>query len=150
MEVLTALVVEVTEDGLLSSFRGCTAIIQWTSIYADDVVMFIKPTVSDLVAARETLKIFGTASGLRMNYIKSSATLIRGDAQDEILVSALLEPIARFPIKYLGLQLVIRPLTKAEGQPVLDKFLVCIPLWQGGTIAKEGMLVLIKSARPLH
>jgi hypothetical protein len=150
MEVLTALVVKVTEDGLLSSFRGCTAIIQWTSIYADDVVMFIKPTVSDLVVARETLKIFRTASGLRMNYIKSSATLIRGDAQDEILVSALLEPIARFPIKYLGLQLVIRPLTKAEGQPVLDKFLVCIPLWQGGTIAKEGMLVLIKSARPLH
>jgi hypothetical protein len=66
MEVLTALVVKVTDEGLLSSFRGCTAI-QWTSIYADDVVMFIKPTVSDLVAARETLKIFGTASGLRMN-----------------------------------------------------------------------------------
>jgi hypothetical protein len=88
-----------------------------------------------------------------VNYIKSSATLIRGDAQDEILVFALLEPIARFLIKYLGLQLAIRPLTKAEGQRVLDKFLVCIPSWQDGTIAKEGRLVLIKSvisARPLH
>jgi hypothetical protein len=73
MEVLTAMVVKVTEEGLLSSFCGCTEI-QQTSIYADDVVMFIKPTVSDLVAARETLKIFGTASGLQINYRKSSAT----------------------------------------------------------------------------
>jgi hypothetical protein len=86
MEVLTAMVVKVTEESLLSRFCGCTEF-QQTSIYADDVVMFIKPTVSDLVAARETLKIFGTAWGLQ---IKSSATLIHGDAQDEILVSALL------------------------------------------------------------
>jgi hypothetical protein len=36
---------------------------------------------------------------------------------------------------------------------VLDKFLECIPSWQGGTITREGRLVLVKSvisARPLH
>jgi hypothetical protein len=50
---------------------------QRLSIYADDVVPFIKPKLQDLVAARELLRLFGTTSGLQINYRKTSATVIR-------------------------------------------------------------------------
>jgi hypothetical protein len=153
MEVFTALMIKATEDNLLTRLRGFSAL-QRTSIYTDDVVLFIKPMLPDLTAIKSVLQIFGVASGLHINYRKSSATLIRGDARDEELVSETLQfPISNFPIRYLGLQLALRPLTKAEWQPVLDKLLDCVPAWQWGLIVREGSLILIKAvvfARPIH
>jgi hypothetical protein len=61
--------------------------------------------------------------------------------------------IVQFPIRYLGLQLAIRPLTKAQWQPVLDRLIDFLPAWQRGLIARHGRLLLIKSviaAKPIH
>jgi hypothetical protein len=118
------------------------------------VVLFVKPKVGDLIVIREMLQIFGGASGLRVNYAKSSATLIHGDALAAELVSDILQcQIKDFPIKYLGMQLALRPLTRDEWQPALDKILACLPAWQSGMITREGRLLLINTviaARPLH
>jgi hypothetical protein len=123
MEVLSASVVKLSELNLLENIRGCNHI-QRISLYADDVVLFVKPKVCDLVVIREMLQIFGGASGLRVNYAKSSATLIHGDAPAAELVSDILQcQIKDFPIKYLGMQLALRPLTRDEWQPALDKIL---------------------------
>jgi hypothetical protein len=62
-------------------------------------------------------------------------------------------PLGNFPIKYLGLQLALRPLTKAQWQPALDKIINFMPAWQRGMIAQKGRLVLIKTvvaAKPIH
>jgi hypothetical protein len=62
-------------------------------------------------------------------------------------------PITNFPIKYLGLQLSLSPLTKAQWQPVLDAVVKIIPAWRRGLIAKPGQLTLVKSvmaARVVH
>lgn len=107
-----------------------------TSLVSSRLIVQIQ---SHLFATREILKSFGTASGLRIKYTKSSVTLISGEAHDAALVSDLLQcPIAEFPIKYLGLQLALWPMTKAEWQPARDKFLECIPSWQHGMVAREG------------
>jgi hypothetical protein len=61
--------------------------------------------------------------------------------------------IAKFPIKYLGLQLALRPLTRSEWQPLLDGVSHFIPPWQRGLIARASRLILIKtviSVRPIH
>jgi hypothetical protein len=75
MEVTTLLITRATEFGLFSPIGNCT-VIQRVSIYANDVVLFIKPTVQDLVAIRGILEVFGKASGPSVNYRKTSATLI--------------------------------------------------------------------------
>jgi hypothetical protein len=46
-------------------------------VYADDVVLFFRPERLELFAIREILHIFGEASGLKVNYRKTTATLIR-------------------------------------------------------------------------
>jgi hypothetical protein len=79
------------------------------------VVLFVKPTITDLVTIRELLEVFGEATGLRVNYRKTTATVIRGDGHERDLVAGVLHcQMAEFPIKYLGLQLALKPLTKAQ------------------------------------
>jgi hypothetical protein len=145
---------KAVELSMLSPIGNCLAT-QRVSIYADDVVIFIKPTVQDLVATRELLSVFGAVSGLHVNYRKTSATLIRAPREhDEELVTSLLNcSITHFPIKYLGLQLALRPLTKAQWQPILDATVKFLPGWQRGLIARPGRLVLVNAvilARPVH
>ncbi|KAM0911282.1 hypothetical protein ACQ4PT_013589 [Festuca glaucescens] len=153
MEVVTILMCRAAESGLLSPIGNCTNV-QRLSIYADDVVIFAKPTVSDLVTIWELLKLFGQASGLHVNYRKTLATLIRGGAQQKELIENILQcTLKDFPIRYLGLQLALRPLTKAQWQPLLDAVVHIVPAWQKGLIAKPGRLTLVKAvmaARPIH
>jgi hypothetical protein len=127
---------------------------QRLSIYADDVVVFVRPVVPELVAIRDILTVFGEASGLKVNYSKSSATVIRGGELERVRTQSILGcPLLNFPIKYLGLQLALRPLTRAQWQPALDKIIDFMPSWQRGLIAKQGRLILIKTviaAKPIH
>jgi hypothetical protein len=110
--------------------------------------------VQDLVVVRTILRMFGEASGLQVNYAKSNAIVIRGDAMDSIRVKHVLEcELGAFPCKYLGLQLASGHITKAGWQPVLDQVLASMPAWWRGLLARSGRLVLIKSvilARPIH
>jgi hypothetical protein len=127
---------------------------QRLSIYVDDVVIFLKPNVSDLVAIRELLVVFRQASGMIVNYCKTVATLIREDSQEKELVAHLLGcRITEFPIKYLGLQLALCPLTKSQWQPMLDATVKLLPAWMRGMMAQPGRLVLVNSViavRPVH
>jgi hypothetical protein len=135
-------------------FQLATVWIQRLSIFADDVVLFVKPFVFDLVAVREILAVFGMASGLTVNYQKTAATIIRGGESENLLASTILRcQILEFPIRYLGLQLSIQPLTRAQWQPLLDAAIRVAPAWQRGLMARSGRQVLVQSvmsARPIH
>nr|AAL79728.1 hypothetical protein [Oryza sativa Japonica Group] len=69
MDSLSSLFVKVEELGLLQPL----GIPHWVSLYADDVVAFVRPTVADLEAATTVPRIFGEASGLHTNFNKCSA-----------------------------------------------------------------------------
>ena len=83
------LIGKAIEVELLNPIVGCTSV-QRVSIYANDVVLFIKPNAQDLVTVKGILHVFGEASGLKVNYGKSTTTLIRGDEQDDELVHRIL------------------------------------------------------------
>jgi hypothetical protein len=66
--------------------------------------IFFQPERGEFVAVREILGIFGEASGLKVNYRKTTATLIREQVGLAELVQQILGCVlAQFPIKYLGL-----------------------------------------------
>jgi hypothetical protein len=130
MDVLIAAVTEEAHRQIFENLAGISPL-QRISLYADDVVVFVKPLEHELRAIKEIFRIFGEASGLHVNYSKTTATLIRGSEEDPTMVSTVLGcAIADFPIKYLGLKLAIRPLTKDQWQPVLDRALNFLPAWQ--------------------
>jgi hypothetical protein len=114
MEVLTALVAKAVEQNLYQELCGILPL-QRVSVYADDVVLFLKPDPRELKATKAILEMFVVASGLKVNYRKTIATLIRGSSEEGERTATMLGcDIAKFPIRYLGLQLALRPLTKAE------------------------------------
>ena len=107
-----------------------------------------------MAVVRAILKVFGEASGLKVNFRKSTAVLIRGSEEDTVRVAGMLQcDIFEFPCRYLGLQLAIKSLTHAEWQPMLDKVRHFMPAWQRGLIQRPGRLILVQSvvaARPVH
>uniref|UniRef100_A0A453BF24 Uncharacterized protein n=1 Tax=Aegilops tauschii subsp. strangulata TaxID=200361 RepID=A0A453BF24_AEGTS len=67
------------------------------------------------------LGLFGDASGLRVNFAKSSATLLQGDPKVTALMIAQLGcPVVELPITYLGIPLTARHPTAAQLQPLVD------------------------------
>lgn len=153
MDVLSRIMIKAESLGVVSSFTGITAH-QSVSIYADDVALFVKPRAPDLAFVRAMLHAFGVASGLRVNYQKSLAIMIHDDNSDRERVESILNcQLGNFPCKYLGLQLAIRQLTRAEWQPMIDHAKKCAPAWQRGLLHRPGRLVLVKSviaAKPIH
>uniref|UniRef100_A0A452Y171 Reverse transcriptase domain-containing protein n=1 Tax=Aegilops tauschii subsp. strangulata TaxID=200361 RepID=A0A452Y171_AEGTS len=98
---------------------------------ADDMILFCHPTLSDVTTVKSILQLFGRASGLRVNFAKSTATLIRAGV-DEVapVVDSLGCPIVELPITYLGL-----------------------PCWKAHLMNKAGRLAFVKSilsAIPIH
>jgi hypothetical protein len=153
MEVLTALISKAAQASLLMPIGRCTPI-QRISIFADNVILFSKPTVLDLISVREILGLFGEASGLQVKYSKSTTILIRGGQMEGRMVRWLLEcTVSDFPAKYLGLQLSLKPLTRTQWRPILVQAMRIMPNWQRSLITRTGRLTLVKavlSARQIH
>ena len=88
---------------------------QRISIFADDVMLFVKPSRMDLAVTADILEAFGEASGLWVNQSKSAAFAIRCSDDQKLLVGQSLGfSFGHFPCKYLGLPLTIRKQTHAQ------------------------------------
>jgi hypothetical protein len=100
----------VTDNKVLSKLRGKHARLR-LSLYADDPVIFLKPTESDVYNINVLLLNFGCVMGLVTNMSTSSISPIRCV---RLNLATILEPFpasqAVFLIKYLGLPLSLRRL----------------------------------------
>jgi hypothetical protein len=75
---------------------------QRTSIYADDLVNFLRPQVDDLRTFTTIIGDYGVASGLHTNLSKCLTHLIRCPGDVSALVDQELGcPILPFPLRYL-------------------------------------------------
>ncbi|WVZ84806.1 hypothetical protein U9M48_031793 [Paspalum notatum var. saurae] len=123
MDVLDSLIhVASSSNLLLPLAEQCS----WPriSLYADDVVIFLKPKLMDLSIVRDLLHCFGAVTGLKTNLMKSSAIPIQCSEED---VAHLL--------------------------PLIDKVSSKLPGWKAPLLSKAGRLVVVKSvlsATPIH
>jgi hypothetical protein len=123
------------------------------SLYADDVILFIKPSVQEATAVKEILRVFGEATDLKTNLAKCYVTPIYGgeDTIDEI-VTILGCQVQQFPIKYLGLPLS-KKIPKAEYHSLVEAVARKMPTCHGSLMARSGHLIWIKSvlwAMPIY
>jgi hypothetical protein len=103
MEVFARLLKTAVDDRLLRPQQSL-AVKHHCSIYADDVIIFLRPHVDDARAIKEILRIFGEASGLRTNLAKCSITPIHVPEDSMPQLQEILGCQAtQFPITYLGL-----------------------------------------------
>jgi hypothetical protein len=81
MDTLNALIVKATDSGLLQPLSS-RSIQHQISLYADDVVLFVRPIASDLNFVSQNLDLFGDATGLKTNINKSSVAPIQCSSAD--------------------------------------------------------------------
>lgn len=76
MDILNALIVKAADDGLLQPL-SLDSIKHWISLYADDMVLFLRPVANDLNIVAQILDLFGDATGLKTNIQKSRVVPIQ-------------------------------------------------------------------------
>jgi hypothetical protein len=123
-------------------------------MYADDAVIFIRPTKDDVNNLRDLLVNFGAVTGLQTNLQKMTVSVIScsGINIEEILTGF---PIMRahFLIKYLGLPLSTKRLRKVDFQPQIDKAASKLSAWYGRNLTQAGRVSLTKlvlSSQPVY
>nr|ABA97942.1 retrotransposon protein, putative, LINE subclass [Oryza sativa Japonica Group] len=116
------------------------------SLYADDVVAFIRPALWEIRAATEILAIFGEASGLRTNFAKCSALPIQCNEADHTLLRDELPcQVASFPCTYLGLPLSIFRLKKEDLQLLVDRIARRLPSWIADLMTPIGRATMVNA-----
>ncbi len=153
IDPLQRLLTKATELGSLSKLRGRMPRLR-TSMYADDAAIFVNPTRGDVQALTEILQRFGTATGLVTNFQKSQVAAIKCNNID---LDDVLEGVpavrACFPIKYLGLPLILGRMRKVDVQHIFDKITGRITGWRGKNMGLAGRSTLVKSvltAQPIY
>jgi hypothetical protein len=108
-------------------------------LYADDVVVFIRPEPTELAAVRSLLECFGDASGLHVNYNKSSAALIHCSKNEVAAIETHLNcTVSPLPCVYLGLPLSLKKHSKSELQIILDKLAGKLASWKSKLLTTDG------------
>ena len=144
MDVLGHMISKAENEGLLLPL--CRRNLHHRiSIYADDVVMFIRPEADDIVVILDILNLFGEATGLKTNLQKSNVLPIRcSDAELAVVQNLLPCALADFPCKYLGLPLSLKKLTKKQVQPIIDRIADQLPGWKADLMTKAGRMVQVQ------
>ena len=153
MEPLQRLFHRAAELGLLAPLAP-SGLRHKMSIFAEDVMVFLKPHMMDLRACSLILEIFAAASGLKANLRKSAALPIRcTQDQMEVVVDTLGCSLGRFPIRYVGLPYTIRRQSAAQLQGLVEHIATCLPTWRASSLPKSGRLLLVMavlSSMPIH
>jgi hypothetical protein len=153
MEALNSLILRADRHRTLTPLPGLATSTR-ASLYADDLVVLIKPTQQELHCLNNILLLFAGASGLVTNVEKCVATPIRC-TKDMIDVVKQVFPcvVAPFPCNYLGIPLSLRRLRRAEEQVLVDAVAARIPTWKSGLLTHAGRVLLTKVtlfAVPVH
>jgi hypothetical protein len=115
-------------------------------MFADDVMIFIKPVEDELCACAWMLDMFGEASRLHVNLWKSEAVPIRCTDEDMAMVQAILGcPTGSYPCRYPGLPLTIRKQCVACFYGLVNRLAACLPTWRAASLLKSGRLLLVQS-----
>ena len=114
-------------------------------MYADDVVIFLRPSAADISTTLNILDLFGKASGLRNNEQKSNVFPIQCPTDDLVLVQNLL-PFERseFPCKYLGIPLSLHKLTREQIQSIIDRVADRLPSWKADLMTRAGRKIMVQ------
>ena len=144
MDVLCYMVQKAADEDLLQPLAR-RALQHRISLYANDVVIFLRPAAADMDVTLDILHLFGNASGLVTNIQKSSVLPIQCNVDHKETIQAHLPcQMVEFPTTYLGLPLSLHKLTRAQIQPIIDKIADQLPRWKADLLTKVGRKFLVQ------
>lgn len=138
MEPLQRMFATASDMGLLSPLPR-TGMKHRLSIFADDVVVFLKPDEEEQATCSAILEMFGVASELRMNLQKTSALPIRCSNSKKLRIHGMLGcSVGSFPCKYLSLSICLRKPAAARLQGLVEHLTSYLPTWKAVAMPTSG------------
>lgn len=117
-----------------------------TSLYADDVTIFLAPIKDNVDILEHILKEFGDVTGLLTNVQKCLIAPIGCSQIDlDVVLANFLTGRSSFPMKYLGLPLSVQCLRAMDFQTLLAKMRAKLIAGRGANITLAGRNTYIKS-----
>ncbi|XP_044452145.1 uncharacterized protein [Triticum aestivum] len=114
--------------------------------YADDTLIIIKADPDHLAHLKLILHNFSLATGLTINFEKSTFAPIHVDPHSATLMASSLGcTVASFPQNYLGLPLSTHKLRLLDFHPMIAKVDKRLAGWRGHLLSAAGRAVLVKS-----
>ena len=115
--------------------------------YADDTIIFCPPKLDFLHNIKKALILFQLASGLQVNFHKSSIHGIHVDNHWlQGAAASLLCKVGSFPLTYLGLPIGGNSSRIALWDPIIKKIEKKLATWKGKLLSMAGRLALIKAS----
>jgi hypothetical protein len=112
----------------------------------DDAAVFVAPVKDDMQNLASILQHFGEATGLCTNFSKSSIVPIRCEDTDlDVVPEVIPAALATFPLRYLGLPLLLWSLRRRGFQHLEDNCARKLPTWNGKLINMAERVSLVKS-----
>jgi hypothetical protein len=144
MDVLGYMIAKAVENELLQPLAR-RALQHRVSLYADNVVLFLRPDANDIAITVDILHLFGEASRLRTNLQKSNVLPIRcGDLKLQLVQELFPCATSDFSCKYLGLPFSLKKLKKEHIQHIIDKLADQLPGWKVDLLTRAGRKVHVQ------
>ena len=144
--VLSKLLNKAAREGQSGYHPHCKEIMLSHLSFADDIAVFTNGSPASLRGTQAVLDKFASMSGLRINAAKSTTFAAgRGkQALENEAVAAGLSVLA-LPIRYLGLPLTTKLMSKHHYEPLINKIRTCFLSWTSKALSYAGRVQLIKS-----
>ena len=125
------------------SMEGCPVVSHL--LFADDILLFLKPTRRSITFLFHLIEDFGNESGLHINKSKSAIFFAKSVTSGLLLARAVQITVGKLPIKYLGLPLFASSKRSSLFDPLIEKFRSKVAFWNAGTISRGNRLELLRS-----
>lgn len=114
--------------------------------YADDTIVVCRSSIQDIQLLKNTLDQFALASGLKINYAKSTLIAMHTPEDEAASLAQILQcKIEDFPMSYLGLPLTPSKVRKGELQPMIARADRYLAGWQARLLSYAERLVLVNA-----
>eukprot|EP00253_Pinus_taeda_P023359 PITA_23359 len=114
--------------------------------FVDDTMLHGTPTIKEALAYRDILHLFSKASGMEINFSKSTIFFFNTHQAIQSHLSRLLGfKIGSLPSRYLGAPLTLKPWQKAHWEKVLASMERKCKHWTNRALNFAGRLILTKA-----
>lgn len=147
MEDLGRLIAKKKEEGLLTGLQPIRSSRATThQQFVDDTMLHGIPTVKEAMAFKNILNLFSKASGMEINFSKSTIFFFNTHRAVQSHLSRLLGfKIGSLPSRYLGAPLTLKPWKRNHWEKVLDNMERRSKHWTNRALNFAGRLVLTKA-----
>lgn len=113
-------------------------------LFADDLVIFTKPTISNITTIFEILDLFYAITGLKINFNKSHILItgLSDGLKAEIITHSGLNEM-QHNARYLGLPLISARITKSDCLPLYERITDKLSIWPNTKLTQAGRLVIV-------